>query len=862
MVVVDEEAVVAPQQARQFEFGNVAQHNTTVLLEIAARIQFRSLSGSSFFMKLTLNGRPVEAARSRTVMRLVNKPLIAPVAPNLPSSWNGAGAGWRLIYAPDFESGRKASYYVGDPYTIVLDVTDLVNPAAENRLEIFNNAKPQANWTGEEGNLVVGRIVVRTEAKPSPTMTEAVSIRPVINRGEPAAGPATYRGELLAGGGFAVRIGSQRWQFNSEFSYPDAGLNRLVAAGVPETGGQPQWQPRVEAGPQGGQVLAENPNYRLQRTVRFTPRRIEITDALTNQDAEHPLGLMVRHQVDLSGIGEPAIRLAGNPDAAVNDYYSPPNPSVHIAMEDHSLGLLCEDDVFRSQARLFYDPDSVTAGLRTEMLRLAPGETYTLRWAVYPVAGPDYFDFINLVREDWGANFTVDGGWTFFHPDTILSLPLETLREHFLRLGIRYACSGGGWVDAKFDRKRIGFGTGVLDDYWADYRARLRQAAAKLREISPELKVIAYYDSQRDTSEGGHERFRDSWLTGPDGGQLSTEWGGRYSLTYSLVATLENRFGKAMLAAADRYMDEMKLDGLYWDEMENVAYGVPLITYNAADGHSCLLDPKTYTLQREVGLTTLLGEGHRLAVVRRVRDKGGFVMGNGPATTLDMLQTGVQRMVEIQHNEHWCYEGNLGTPLGYMSSGWGFDNVVRALRMACLPVGTTWLYKHDISADLFPFTPLELHHGYLLGKERIIATHAGNFGWPGERPLVAVKHFDAEGKPSQTDYATTVGQEARTAITPAEGEAVVLVRLPVTIEPASGEMRVSEVRYDSTGLSLIATSPRGALARVADGPFGIKPGRSYAATVAGHRVPATLKDGFLEVQLPPGDNLTVRIGDG
>ena len=65
------------------------------------------------------------------------------------------------------------------------------------------------------------------------------------------------------------------------------------------------------------------------------------------------------------------------------------------------------------------------------------------------MASRDYYDFINLVREDWGSNFTVLGAWAFFSPDAILAMPVEEIREQYRRQGIRYACSYGGWVDAK-----------------------------------------------------------------------------------------------------------------------------------------------------------------------------------------------------------------------------------------------------------------------------------------------------------------------------------------------------------------------------------------------------------------------------
>lgn len=804
--LIQGEQRIGPGQTAAFEFGNVAQRDTTVLLRVTARLHLARPSGSMYFLKMDLNGREIRPARSRRVMRLVGRSLESPVAPNLPAPWFGNHA-WRLLYSPDFE--YRPRFYEGDPYTFVLDVTDLVNPAAENRLAITNTAdKLHKAWTPPDGELVLRELSITTRAGASPTMAGESSMAPVINTGQPAAGPARYEGRVAPGGGLVVRVGQRQWEFASAFSYPNAGFNRLSVGDQPDRSGPPGWKPVIESS--APRVTAAGTHYRLKRTVRFGPVKIEVADELTNLDSKQALGLIVRHEVNLAGLTDPAVRLAGNPDPAVNDYYSPANPSVHISLADAGLGLLAEDDVFRNQGRLYCSAEPAAAGLRTEMLRLAPGASYTLRWSIWPVAGPDYFDFVNLVRADWGANFTVPGAWTFFHPDSILALEPEAIQKKFRRLGIRFACYCGGWVDARHDRKRIGFGTGVLDDYWADFRSRLSRAGAKIRQACPEVKVLVYYDTQRDTAETGHERFRDSWLVGPRGGALSTEWGGVYSLTWSMVATRANSFGRAMLEAVDRYRGEIGADGLYWDEMEGVSYGAPLVTYNMADGHSCLIDPKTYTIQREIGVTTLLGEGHRLAVIEKARRNGGVVMGNGPACTRAILATGVPRMVEIQHNDYWCYEGNLGTPLGYMSSRMDFGNMIRALTMACLPVGTRYDYAHEISAHLFPFTPIELHHGYLLGQERIIALHSGYYGWPGDRCLVAVRHFDREGRLTTIDFPTTIAKEARTAVQLGEGEAVVLVRLPVTVTPKAGAVQVSQVRCGPEGLTLRVSSEGGA----------------------------------------------------
>jgi hypothetical protein len=860
IVVIREATIIPPGQSRHFEFGTVAQRDKTVLLEIAARVNAERPSGSNYLLKMSLNSEVIQPARARGLLRLLNKPLIAPVAANLPAPWFGNHA-FRLVYAPDFSAAARLSFYQGDPYSLVLDVTDLVNPLAENRLELTNLLQPgRLALPPPAGNLVVGRLVIRTRPQPSPMMTAVANAGPIINLGAPAAGPARYAGRLLPGGGFRITVGSRQWEFASEFSYPRAGLNRLAPRDAVDTIGQRGWTVRTLPSPTGGEVLAQGPDYRLRRTVRFTPRKVEIADMLTNAHADAPLGMLVRHQTSLAGLKDPIVRLAGNADPAVSDYYSPANPSIHVACGAQALGLLAEDDVLRNQAHLFCNQDPPAAGLRTEMLWLGPGESYTLRWSVYPVAGPDYYDFINLVRDDWGANRTVDGAWTFFHPDSILALPAEEIRRQFQRLGIRYACYCGGWVDGHRDRKRIGFGAGVLDDYWADFRRRLREAAAKIHRAAPGVKVLVYYDTQRDTSEGSPQRFRDSWLTDPQGRQVATDWSGLYSHTWSMVATLDNSFGRAMLEAADRYLNEMRIDGLYWDEMENVTYGAPLLTYSRGDGHSCLLDLKNYTIQREVGITALLGEAHRLAVIDRVRRRGGAVMGNGPPHTRAMLESGVPRMVEIQHNEYFCFEGNLATPLGYMGSRSDFGNFARALAMPCLPVGTRADYAFDISRHLFPLTPIELHHGYTLGRERIVALHSGRYGWSGQRCLVQAWAYHADGTPAEADAVTYVAAEARTEVRLSPQEAIVLEQLPATLEPHYGAAEVRDVHYDGHCLTLRVSAPQGGTLTLAPGMLG--PGVDSKLVVqSGTEPPRAIAagNGPVHFTIPAGQALGVKI---
>ena len=344
IAVVREETRIPLGQTRSFEFGTLPQKDTTVLLDVTSRFDSKGFGGSMYFMKLTLNGRVVNAAKTRTVTRLVNRPVVSPIAANLSYSWFGNGS-WRVLYAPDFEGALKHKFYVGNPYQLVLDVTDLTNPAAENRLEITNMATGSAALAAHtKADLVIKSLVIRVKPGASPTMAEDTADRDVINRGTPGAGPAKYRGRLLPGNRFEITLGGQRFEFST--------VSRS----------------------------AEGNNYRVRRKVRFTPRKIEVADEITNRHRDRKIGLLVRHEVSLKG-KDASVRLAGNPDPAINEYHSNGHPSAYVALPkaNFGLGLIIEDDVFRNQATLFYDTDAAAAGLRTEMLCLPAGGSYTLR---------------------------------------------------------------------------------------------------------------------------------------------------------------------------------------------------------------------------------------------------------------------------------------------------------------------------------------------------------------------------------------------------------------------------------------------------------------------------------------------------
>jgi len=871
-LVNKEKTVIIPfSKVHKFQFGSTPQSNKTILLKIKSRMDTKGLGGSLHFLKIIVNGHVLEPNKGRSVCRLLNKPLIAPVTPKLNFKWCD-GSKWNVLYAPDFKAAYTQKYYVGDPYLYVFDITDLANPVAENRIEILNCATSKfvarvgvKHKKGKKLDMVIGSLIIEEKSGASPTMKEVAGKVVVINRGEPAAGPASYRGKLLSGGGFVLNIGNNTYRFLSRFSYPDAGFNYLNAD--KQIIGQKGWKVSVK----DNKVIAKGPYYTIVRTVKFTSRRVEISDAITNHNKKSSFGLAVRNEMILGTLKDSPIRLAGCPDPARSEYYSPLNPSVHIVTPDGGIGFIAEDDVYRCQARLYIRSDNKmgqpVAGIRTDMLRLAPGETYTLKWAVYPVAGRDYYDFINLARVDWSANYTAVGPWRW-GGHSIRNMSVKKLRSLIKQQDIRYYI-GGDWVESKWHPannkkgiQRIAFGSDVFSEYWAYRRKASLKTIDKLRKASPRIKTFWYFDVMRESANDTLTRFKDSLFIDKNGRPVVTVWPNTKNPTYQMVPTLKNNFGKAALETARRYLDEAGLDGIYWDETGGIQFNRMLISYSNYDGHSCLLDPKTWRMKRQVGIVLLSAAPFQNAVIKMIKKRGKMLLTNGSPVSLQARKN-IQCMIEVQHNSYYAFEGNLNTPLGYMSWSSSWDDFLRVFGMATLPADCLQtVLPHDISPFLFPFTTIEIHPGYMLAKERIVATHSGNYGWVGTRSLAQVRHFNKVGRLTNLDFMTTINSEARTAVTLNAKEAIVLERVPLCFEPGNGsKAEVEEISYDTKAISLYLNAPHGGELKIDSGKFPLQEAKSINVYLDNKLHSIEVVNKKLNISVPAGFSGFINVGE-
>jgi hypothetical protein len=637
-------------------------------LAFRVRADYGRVAGSNLFLRLLVNGHEVGRMRDRRTSRLLSPP--SAFGPSLHAFEFGR---WRVAYGPITRARDE----------IVLDVSDLLRSAGDDVVTFEHGAATSAGPTP----LVIDDL--RLERGPA-----------VPGALEPAAPDWTR-----------PRLGVPRpppFEAESDSEHVRvAWKGQAIDVRTAVTGGR----------------------HERRRTIVATATHIEVRDTVANPTME-PLGLRVRHFVKTDA---PWVELGGRSEPDVVDAYDPWNPTVFTPVGSGGVGLVAEDDVFRQQIHVDFDVATATIGLRTDMLCLGPGERHTLVWSIYPTRTDSYWDFVNVVRTEWHLDRTIPGGYLWFTPDQVLALSDDELRAALDRRRIGIASMWGGWVDPTRAEHppRIGFGTAVLGEEFADLRARIRTAVAKLRAARPDLVVLLYFDAQRDSSTDALGRYADSALAPLE----RTDWGGRYSPSWGMIPTTANAFGRGLETTAAA-MRDLGADGLYWDEMDAVDYSGPRVSRRPWDGHTCVLDDAG-TIRERIGLVNLLSDDLKVGLARQQ-----FVLGNSPPTTRRLQ--GRLAMIEGQHNRVWSTFAHLSTPLAYIGARRDWAAVVEQIEQGMLVAGTRLDYDWD-EPRMFPFTPEYIQPGTLRGRERIVTTRSGTHGWTTGGSVRAFR-YDREGR--------------------------------------------------------------------------------------------------------------------
>ncbi|MBI5094854.1 MAG: hypothetical protein HZB26_20745 [Candidatus Hydrogenedentes bacterium] len=710
-----------------------APPDRNAVLSLLARLDYAQVAGYSTALKLTLNGQSI------TGDRLLNKPLRAKSRGGAIYSMAGAEL-FSVFYSPDFTSPDTHPHYGLEDglkaCEFQLKLNGLLREGA-NTLEI-EDAAPDA----VQSPLVISKARFGFRVPPPPPKPKAGPPSGPLQRIEPRAVLKTdFTAKELADGKIEVAIGGEVFVVESQFSTP-----------------KPEW------------TTGSNTFFRLDRRVESQAEAIVVHDTFTNLTKEN-LPIIRRHQTAL-GDRRKGLWLAGlKQSGAGGGTSAPENPTTYATTAAHGLGFVALDDVSRIHVANFAAAGSV--GVADNSLVVKPGASVTAEWAIVPTATPDYFEFINTTRRLFDANFTIPGGFAFLRTDPLTEKWTDQQIADFIHFkDARYVCASisypmyNGYYSHGTSFQRV-----THDNY--------KNGFERWRRLVPEAKLQVYFHCFLDVTEDAPERFPDARVMRPDGTQA--DYG--KSIERIFCPTDKNSFGAAVAKNIDIIFDEIKSDGVYWDEHEYSRwmyhYGEPW------DGCSADIDPQRMTITRLKSSVTLLSESWRLALAKRILAHGPLV-GNGAPYTRAMAELKFPCFVETGSISN-CTQAQLYSPIALgdhlteRNERDAYNVMLAALDFGCVYHWygdmTVIPTHYTLTRYMYPITPMELHEGYIIGRERIITKVSGLYGW-GDAAAHEVHVFDDAGREAEGFSApqVTVDGKTYTELRIAEGWSAAIVR--------------------------------------------------------------------------------------
>ncbi|MGE5531654.1 MAG: hypothetical protein ACM3VW_06020, partial [Bacteroidota bacterium] len=287
-----------------------------------------------------------------------------------------------------------------------------------------------------------------------------------------------------------------------------------------------------------------------------------------------------------------------------------------------------------------------------------------------------------------------------------------------------------------------------------DLQQQLRDNCVKIGRAIPDVKSLIYIHAYINTDPEGPAKHPDAKITLPDGTQYEnksyTESCGVPFLYNYPAKDPDNSYLPAMKRVIDMVLDKDKIgaDGVYWDEMDMISNKY---TYDRWDGHSAELDDQ-HRIKAKRSSVHLLSLSAKAELIKYIFDKGGLLIGNSAPTNETLTKFHFPRFVETAA-EWYPARAHLYTPisLGDHMTVKDFPGLLRDIRDKLMWGSVYYYYAAPkqpyptITQHMFPFTPVELHHGWLVGKERVLTAVPGTFTL-GDAAPVTIYWYDADGK--------------------------------------------------------------------------------------------------------------------
>ena len=274
-------------------------------------------------------------------------------------------------------------------------------------------------------------------------------------------------------------------------------------------------------------------------------------------------------------------------------------------------------------------------------------------------------------------------------------------------------------------------------------------------------------------------------------------------------------------------------------------------TYDRWDGHTVDIDPENKTITRKYASVNLLAQDVLVQVARKVEAKGGVVICNSYPGTRTVHRENVLYCIEsasgdVQLVRLHLVPGVLALGNHVRLASGNIRDLYDDIRSK-LHYGGLYFYYGDKeiphampTTRMFPITPTELHEGWVKGKERIVTSVPGVYGWPGEHNLQAVYLWDGRGVPVAHNYTTTVDASGvRTQLDLKPCETAIVEHIPVKLN-TSATVNVLIHEYDVESIMLALNGIGEVEIIIKDGLFKVLPDLEYACQITNREVPVAV----------------------
>ena len=714
---------IRPLEAKEFQFKLKDAETRQIRLHLEARFDWKCLGGYTTGMQVFVNGRKVPGAR------LLNKPLKFKTRNGSTSKWGSPESNsYVLMYSGDFSNSITTNkHYIYSlieknqhPYKFVFDLSGLAQHVGKNTIKI--------NAAINKG-VVIRNVRLEIDKKKMPRINDpAALVQPAPTGPLKVFTPKgradiAYDVSVTENGAMSIKVNQQRFILNSKFSIPK-GKWLYFKGGIP----------KGKITKEKAFVFVKNtPDYKIERKILVKKDHIKVFDKFTNFK-KRVTGIMFENTMLLPEKPEKVLRRGTESNIA--KISSNTHPVVCAFMKTKLAALLAEDDIFRSQNYLSKKLGTITLGNKS--LGLPPMESHTLEWSIYILPGNDYFDLVNAIRRNWNANFTWHGPLAFPRSKRIVDWNVKNvtpafvkkyLKKYPVKLVMTHVATSAriSRKNSTIEKPWIGHGTAIPSFSW--WCGRTKALVKVMKEVAPDVEVYAYMHKNLCSEPGYPSKYRDSVALQTNSSKLGL-----------FVPTLNNSYGKALTnvykfiveeLGANIYMDEICLGVTNWGP------------YKEWDNCTVEISRSSHKVVRKLSIPNLLVKPWLESMINYLQQNGKKLLANGPPATRTLQHHHLEQFVEEGMGESGLIAAQLSTPLawnGYTLGIPGYRLTRNSLDFGALAI--CWSGKW--SEHLFPFSPIELHKGYIIGKERIVTNRSGRFGW-NDSSLADVYVYNGKG---------------------------------------------------------------------------------------------------------------------